>query len=172
VVIAGAFLAAAAVFAVLSVRLFVVPPVPGPERVDAIVVLGGAGPRIRTALTLAEQGYADEIVFSTPAGEYFGRPLGVCLNGVLGVRVTCVDPVPVTTQGEARIIGQLADERGWTSVMVVASDSQALRALVLTRRCFDGEVRMAHVTSDHPWWYEIPYEWGATIKAFTLKRGC
>ena len=159
-------------FALLSIRLFVVPPVPGPAPVDAIVVLGGSGDRVREGLRLAQAGYAREVVFSTPSGEYSGRPLGVCVHGVLGLQVSCVDPVPVTTQGEARIIGRLAAERGWRSVIVVSSDSQALRARIVTQRCFDGEVRMAHVPSGNPAFYDVAYEWGALVKAFTLKRGC
>ena len=63
-----------ALFLVLTAVLFVWPATNAPRRSDAIVVLGGSGPRIQKGLALARAGYAPYLVISDPgASPAIGR---------------------------------------------------------------------------------------------------
>jgi len=164
--------------AVLSIPLFVDPDVDEPRAVDAVVVLAGGGNREDPAVSLVEQGYADVVVFSDPgrgtlqftANQYCNS--SNALRVPEGVEQICFDPDPGTTQGEVRAIAVMAEERGWTSVMMVASTDQVSRARRLLERCWDGEILMIGVDHDQPVPVRIAYEWGATLKSYTVSRGC
>ena len=69
-----AIAALVALFLVLTAVLFVWPATNAPRRSDAIVVLGGSGPRIQKGLALARAGYAPYLVISDPDDE--PMPLG------------------------------------------------------------------------------------------------
>ena len=90
-----AIAALVALFLVLTAVLFVWPATNAPRRSDAIVVLGGSGPRIPKGLALARAGYAPYLVISDPGNE-------PCHWAVPNVKVICFVPDPSTTQGEAR----------------------------------------------------------------------
>ncbi|MDH3704437.1 MAG: YdcF family protein [Acidimicrobiia bacterium] len=177
-----ALLAALAVvvlgMAVASVPLFVNPDVDEPRAVDAVVVLAGGGNREDPAVSLVERGYADVVVFSDPgrgslpftANQYCNSRNA--LRVPEGVEQICFDPDPGTTQGEVRAIAALAEERDWTGVMMVASTDQVTRARRLLERCWDGDIVMIGVDHDQSLPIRIAYEWGATLKSYTVNRGC
>ncbi|MEZ5244776.1 MAG: ElyC/SanA/YdcF family protein [Acidimicrobiales bacterium] len=161
----------------LTERWFVHPHKDEPGTADAIFVLGGGGDRVGYALDLARDGVATEVVFASPfvASEnvWAARPCNRVRPPRFSdeVTFTCYEPDPATTRGEARLLRDLAAERGWETVVVVASTDQITRARRLIARCWDGEVRVTGPDHDDPWPIRALYEWGAGIKA-TLLRGC
>ncbi len=141
---------------------------------DAIVVLAGGGDRTEMGADLANQGLAPVVVFADPGRDSSAITANPYCNGrsALEADVVCFDPHPAKTQGEARMAALLADERGWDNIIVVASTDQVTRAQRLLGRCYDGAAQMVGV--DHDSWplVRAAYEWGATAKAHTIKRGC
>lgn len=154
-----------------TARLLVWPSLPElPAHADAIVELGGPGDRDSVALALARAHRADYVVQSTVASDARSN---TCLPAVPDVTVLCFHADPNTTRGEAQAIGRLADQYGWRSIILVTTPDQAWRATVRVGRCFDGEVFVS--TARLPaleWFRQIPYQWGATVKAFTFERDC
>jgi hypothetical protein len=156
----------------LTLRLFVFPVTNAPERSGAIFVLGGSGGGpITEGVILAKKGYAPLLDISL-------RPNQVCTPRVfhltVPVRVTCFHANPQTTQGEARSIARVAEANHLHRIIVVAPMSQVTRARLRVSRCYSGQILMDGVTTGTAWqWaYAIAYEWGATVKALTLQRGC
>jgi hypothetical protein len=161
------------VFAVLTARLFIWPDLaPVPARVDAVIELGGAAVdgRDRLAVALARAHRAPFLVQSTVVEE---AGTDRCLPPVPDVTVLCFHPDPETTRGEAEYIGREAARRHWTSIVLVTTPDQAWRAKLRTTRCFSGRVYVA--TSPLPafeYLWQVPYQWAATLKAFTVQRAC
>lgn len=166
--------AAMVLFAASSYRLFLEPSVDAPTPADAVVMLGGRGPRGDEALKLLNEGYADTVAFSAPYDEDTGvwdmKPCNPGLQPVDG-QVVCFEADPATTQGEVRAIVDLAAERGWTHIIVVASKDQVTRGRILFDRCWEGDADFVGVSPPDPL-FRLAYEWGATVKALTIKRGC
>lgn len=160
-------------FSVATARLFVWPDLqPVPAQADAIVELAGPGAfdRDRVALLLAREHRARYLVQST---EQSDAGSDTCLPPVTGVTVLCIYAQPPTTRGEARYIARLAAQYHWTSVILVTTPDQALRAHLRVTRCFHGGVSVS--TARLPlvdWLWQIPYQWAATIKALTVQRSC
>jgi hypothetical protein len=133
---------ATAVVVVLGVASlpFVVPPSPTVDRTDVAVVLdGGDGERIRRALELVQAGATDTLAIAE--GDR-GDPVGsdrLC-DGTATLTVVCFRPDPISTAGEARALGALADRHGWEHVTVVTSTYHALRSGIAFRQCVDGRV--------------------------------
>lgn len=161
---------------VLTDRWFVHPRVDEPGTADAIFILGGGGDRAAFAIDLVRDGVATDVVFASVYVEEQGvwaapcnssRPDGVPDETTF----RCFEPDPATTRGEARLLGDLAETEGWTSVVVVVSTDQITRARRLIERCWDGEIRMTGPDHDQTWPLRAVYEWGAGIKA-TLIRSC
>jgi uncharacterized SAM-binding protein YcdF (DUF218 family) len=165
----GAVLFVAAVAAVTA-RVFVRPDLePLPGRADAIIELGG--PRMldrdRVALELAREHRAPVLIQSTIASDTR------CLPPAGGVRVECFEADPRTTRGEAHYIAAIAAERNWDSIILVTTPDQAWRARLRLSRCFPGKVYSATAPLRwHDWFRQIPYQWGASIKALTVERAC
>ena len=161
----------AVLFSVTTARLFVSPSLPPlPDHADAIIELGGPGDRDAAAVDLARQGRAPVLVQSTTAGD---AATGRCLAPMPGVTILCFHPDPNTTQGEARAIAALARQHGWRSVILVTSRDHAWRARLWVGRCFGGDVYVS--TTSLPlrhWPRQIPYQWGATVKALTVDTSC
>lgn len=156
-------------FAAATVRLLVWPVQAAPSSVSAIVMLAGPGNRLPVALRLAREDRAPVLVVSQGWMGYGGP----CPPTIPGVRVMCFDPSPGNTRGEAEYVGQLAKRYGWHSILVVATQPQAVRAQLLVRRCFNGQAYV--VTAPIPagtWPYQLPYGWGALFKAIFLVRTC
>ncbi len=159
------FIVLVVLFAAATVRLFILPARDSPRHVDAIVVLGGPGPRLDAGLRLAREGYAPNLLVSTPG---HGCPLPIPR-----VRILCFYPHPSTTQGEAEYTADAARQYGWKSLMVVVPTTQTTRARIRFKRCTG--IKIAYVTEsqsglDVP--YSIAYEWAALAKALVLQRSC
>lgn len=160
-----------AVFAALTVRLFVLPARGMPPRVDAIVMLNGSGDRFGTALGLAREHRAPYVVIARGSPRWARG--GDCAAPIPRETIICFDPVPSTTRGEAEFAGRLARKYGWRSMVLVTSTPQDSRARLRVERCFPGSVYV--VTAPLParaWPYEIAYEWAATVKAVAVQRAC
>jgi uncharacterized SAM-binding protein YcdF (DUF218 family) len=160
-------------FGTVTARLFIWPDLePLPPRVDAIIELGGAADdaRDRLALELARTHRAPIVIQSTVVRE---AGTDRCLPPVSGVTILCFHPEPNTTRGEAEYIGKMAEQRHWTSVVLVTTPDHAWRARLRVSRCFGGNVYVS--TSPLPpleFLWAVPYQWAATAKALTVERSC
>ncbi len=158
------------VLTAVTARLFVWPEQGTPPHVDAIIKLGGPADRHRelAALALAQSEVAPVLVLSTAAVDG-----GACSLRIPGVAVTCFSPNPSTTQGEAEFVGRMASLNHWQSITLVTTPDQAWRARLRMHRCFNGAVYSS--TTPLPSWrwvLQIPYQWGATIKAVVFNTEC
>jgi uncharacterized SAM-binding protein YcdF (DUF218 family) len=169
-VLAATLLTLIVLFCGLTVRLFVLPTTGMPARVNAIVVLGGPGDRLSLGLQLAQQGHAPYLLLSN--GLPFVPP-ALCEPQRRSFTVVCWNPSPLNTKGEAEFVGRMARQHHWTSVVLVTTPDQAWRAALYVRRCYTGKIYSVTTPLDRTQWpYKIAYQWGATIKAETLQRGC
>jgi uncharacterized SAM-binding protein YcdF (DUF218 family) len=159
-----------ALWGALSAVLFVWPsldPIKG-ARADAILVMGGPGPRLQVALELAKEHAAPVMLVSVASVRWNCPSLDVP-----GVRVECFRPDPFTTQGEARYVAGQARVHGWHSLIVVSSVPQSTRARLRVERCFHGTVKVVGARpSLASWTYGVIYEWGALVKALVWQRSC
>ncbi|MGF7235851.1 MAG: YdcF family protein [Frankia sp.] len=120
-----------------------------------------------TALKLAREGGAPQLVVSTPG--YASCPR----DTIAHVTVTCFYPHPTSTQGEARAIGQLATDRHWKRILVVTRRAQDTRTRLRVERCYPGQLLINTVSPPlRKWPYQVTYEWGALLKALVWQRGC
>jgi uncharacterized SAM-binding protein YcdF (DUF218 family) len=158
--------------AAATARWILWPDTDEPGRADAVVVLGGgAGERLPAALELVKQGVAPVLLVShgeREAPELCGREEPF--------EVICFEPKPDRTRGEAAYAARLARERGWRSILVVTSRYHAVRARMLFRRCFDGEVRAVGVRPPSAGGLPTPKslvrEWASYGHAFLVQRHC
>ncbi len=175
-IIAGSLVSVAVLaFALLTNQWFLSPAVAAePLEADAIIVLAGGGDRTGKGAELAEAGLAPVIVYADPGRDQGSVTANRYCNGreSLPVEVICVDPQPAKTQGEARAATLLAEQRGWENLIVVASTDQITRARRLFDRCGDAELQMVDVAHTSSPLTRSVYEWGATLKSVTVKRGC
>ena len=160
----------------VATRLFVFPITDEPGTADVVVVLDGGGPRHWHGVDLVVDGVAEEIVhMSEWSAVRRAYTVGPCRNRPARyddtVTVTCPTPDPDTTVGEVHHLVDLADDRGWDEIVVVASTDQITRARMLLARCFDGEARFTGPDHDDPWWERMVYETAATAAAL-LDPGC
>ena len=126
---------------IVAAALFVWPPESVPARADAVVVLsGGRGPRLASALALVQRGVAPVLVVSDGWAPTWPEANRLCAGRPADYRVECFDPEPYNTRGEAEAFARLAARRGWSSVVVVSSRYHTVRAGMLFRRCFEGAV--------------------------------
>ena len=148
-----------------------------PNRADAIVVLsGGLNRRLDPALELACRRVAPILAISSAfVGDPWKKARRLCRGqeGQTRFRVLCFSATPYSTRGEARAIARLARDHGCHRVVVVTSTYHLLRARMLIRRCYPGELWV--VGADSTWW-KLPEEWasetGKLLVQLTLRRGC
>jgi uncharacterized SAM-binding protein YcdF (DUF218 family) len=159
-------------FAATTARVFVWPSLPPlPDHVDAIIELAGPGDRDAVAMALAKEHHAPLLIQSTLERDITHPE--TCLPAIQDVTIECFQPVPPTTRGEARYIGERAAAAHWSSVIIVTTPDHAWRARLRVERCFPGQVYVA--TSPLPtvdWLRQIPYQWAATVKAELFQRDC
>jgi uncharacterized SAM-binding protein YcdF (DUF218 family) len=143
------------------------------QRVDAIVVLGGEHDgREDYGLNLARAGWAPTVVMSNPYDT--GDPVmtRVCRE-VADVEVICARPDPLTTRGEAMLMRRLAQQRGWSNIMVISWRYHLPRARLIFRQCFSAEpaatvmvaVPRRYRFSALRWELEFAYQWAGLAKA-------
>lgn len=165
----------ALVFLLLTNLWFLSPTVADkPVAADAIIVLAGGGDRTTKGAELAAAGLAPVVVYADPGRDSGSVTANRYCNGreSLPAEVICVDPQPAKTQGEARAAMLLAEQRGWENLIVVASTDQVTRARRLFNRCGDATLQMVDVEHASSPVKRAVYEWGATLKSVTTKRGC
>ncbi len=156
-------------FVAVSTRAFALPRQASPRHAGAILSLDGnaEASRARTAVGLAERGFAPVLLFSQ--GNFRTTP---CPRAP-GVRLVCFWPHPARTIGEIAFGVAWARRHGIRRLLVVAGWAQTTRARLLVHRCFPGAATV--VSAPMPAWqlpYEVVYEWGATLRALLGDRGC
>lgn len=164
----GEALAAAGLLA----SMIVWPVMGTPAHADVVVLLSGDGARLPVALDLMRKGVARTLVF-------VGQPDTVAVIDLCQdpqpFEVVCLRPSPDNTRQEARVAGQFAEARKWTTMVIVTSRLHVTRARLLFRRCFDGRV---WARGDYPHYgfdfarREVVHEWLALGQATILARGC
>lgn len=147
------------------------------QPVDAIVVLGGEHDgREQFGITLAKEGWAPTVVLSNPYLVPDPIMQRACRDtvGTRGpIQVLCPVPDPLTTRGEALMMRELADQRGWKRIIVVSWQYHLRRARMIFRQCFSdesGAVTMFAVPRRYHysplfWEYVYAYQWGGLAKA-------
>lgn len=122
--------------------VYVNPKIDEPEQADAIIVLGGAHDgREELGLTLAEQGYAPQIIFSNPYRADDTKMKAIC-EGTYAFELSCFTPYPSTTRGEGREIRRRAEQEGWKRVIVVTFIPHVSRTRHIIENCWDGEIKV------------------------------
>lgn len=132
--------AVAATLWVATKRLFIAPSADRlPARADAVIILSGdAGDRLQRATELMKQGRAPVLVIVNGRQE---APTA-CADRRAHI-VLCPTPASVSTRGDAKIVGTLAEKNAWTRIIVVTSEYHVTRARVLLKRCTAAEIHMA-----------------------------
>ncbi|MFK0006883.1 YdcF family protein [Paenarthrobacter sp. NPDC090520] len=139
-----ACVAAFALWILLAIQFFALPPQATPHHTDAIVVLGGMSrERLPVAQDLQKSLDIPVLVVSTTglSGNVEGDAL-CSESGGDDPDLVCFRPDPLNTRGEADAVASLAAKHGWESVTVVTSDYHLMRAGTLMRQCTSVEVQM------------------------------
>ena len=155
-----------AVWLVACIAVFAFPRSDRPGGTDVTYVLASDGGH--AALRDHRELWAGEVVVSRPVSVADLPIYAVCEEP----GVTCIAPLPETTQGEAMVFAALAEQRGWESVTVVSQTSHLPRIRILMERCYPGTVHAVAISE--PWWiwpYRFVYETGAMAKV-ALTPGC
>jgi uncharacterized SAM-binding protein YcdF (DUF218 family) len=139
---------------------------------DAVVLFAGATERLDTAVELMENGAAPSLVI--PNGTDIEDAEDLC-EGDASFEVVCPITDEVTTAGEARAIGRIAGERGWSSLIAVTSVYHVHRATFLLGRCHDGPVDVVTPSRDigvGDLVDKIPHEWAGFLAALVFQPAC
>lgn len=169
------FVMAVIVVAVGSWQWLIQPTLDEPTSADAVVVFAGEqSSRLETAIELLDRGVATALVLPNGNAPGWDVANAMCAQPQ-SFDVYCFTPGTDDSWGEARGIGRLADDNGWTELVAVTSTYHASRARVLLGRCTEAEVA---VVADRPelsvvgWVSRLGREWNALIAAQTYKRSC
>jgi uncharacterized SAM-binding protein YcdF (DUF218 family) len=165
------------IWLVLCAVLFVWPRAAStPRSADAVVVLsGGRNSRLDPGIALVRRGVAEVLVISGARDDrHWPKARRLCRQGrIAAAQVICFEPRPFSTRGEARAIGRLAREHGWSRIVIVTSTFHVTRARMLVRRCYDGRLWLSGTPT--PWW-RLPEEWafetGKLAVQLTAERSC
>lgn len=142
-------------------------------KADAIVVLGGEHDgREAYGLGLAEQGFAKTVLLSNPYHSQ-DKVMATACRPRSDIEVICRAPVPSTTRGEALMARELAEARGWHTIIVVSWRYHLPRARRIFDQCFvtpGRSVIMRDVPREYPfsmvkWQYIFLYQYGGWVKA-------
>lgn len=167
-------LALTALAAVAGWPVFVRPQVDPLRPADAIVVLGGTPyERFDLGLELARARWAPELLIAASTGLDDPRMDRYCRTRY-PFRVTCFEPRPWTTRGEAQEIRRQAAAKGWRHIIVVTFTPHISRARYIVDRCFDGELTMIASpgrTDPMFWTWMYLRQSAGYLKAFT-ETGC
>jgi uncharacterized SAM-binding protein YcdF (DUF218 family) len=151
------------------------PKVDHPKHADAIIILGSPenNARIEAAQRLLDQHVSNQLVISlnSPLQRHAAH---LCTHPPAGITVTCFQPNPSSTRGEAEEMRRLAQQHGWRSIVVVTSTFHVSRARMIFKRCISGTVYMVAARKGiglATWSYQYLYQTGAFIKA-VLQSGC
>ncbi|KWX26187.1 MULTISPECIES: YdcF family protein [Mycolicibacterium] len=143
------------------------------RKADAVIVLGGEHDgREDYGLSLVRDGAAPVLVLSDPYPPTDRIMRRVCQEAVANVEILCRKPELLTTRGEAILTRQLAQERGWKSVIVVSWRYHLPRARRIFEQCFSpdpGALVMRAVPRDYDfsvaeWQFTYLYQNISTVK--------
>lgn len=149
------------------------------RKVDAIVVLGGEHDgREAYGVDLAKSGLASAVLLSNAYGSDDPVMREQCAASTAAVTIICRTPEPFNTKGEAIMTRELADQHGWSSVMVISWRYHLPRARYLFEHCFSsqpGAVSMHEVPRTYDfspltWQYTFLYQSAGFAKA--MLEGC
>ena len=155
--------------------LFVRPATGAPERADAAIVLSGTWEtRVEEGIRLARTGVVPTLVFVGRVDSPAAARLCEDQAGLVA-EVICLVPELDNTRTEVRAAAELAERRGWRSLVLVTSTHHVSRAGMLLRRCYSG--RVAVVGTDLPPGIHLTprlfgHEWGALLRDLLIRRGC
>jgi hypothetical protein len=173
-VLAG-FVALAVIIAVVGLPLYAFPRTEPGRKTDVIMVIGPPDPsRIRIAERMIGRGLSDRLVVSVPKSGFLSAVEQRVCTERQAFPVTCFTPDPFTTQGEARELGRLAKQNGWTSASVITYTPHIFRSRIIMQRCFSGELDMVADRSPigiRGWVYAYLYQTGALVKV-ALHQSC
>jgi uncharacterized SAM-binding protein YcdF (DUF218 family) len=157
---------------VTFVRLFVVTVSDEPLTDGPVVVLGGGGgERFELARQLLPEPASDRPLILS----YARREEKAVAGGCERDGVECIAPLPLSTWGEAKEVGRLAEAAGWSGVTVVTTEFHTARSRQLFRRCVDAPVAVVGATS--PWGGSVPvrravHEAAASAFSLLFYRDC
>lgn len=135
----------ASIVFVAGLPAYVFPATHTPNEVDAILVLGPASDSRRAIAEelMTKQEISSNLVLSVPEfGNRSAEKWVACNTPSETTTTTCFHADPFTTLGEARGFSELAQQNGWTSVVVITATTHVTRARLLMERCYDGEISM------------------------------
>jgi uncharacterized SAM-binding protein YcdF (DUF218 family) len=141
-----------------------------PDTADAVMVFAGEADRFDLGWDLVESGVAPVLVLN--AVDLPANAVDWCDWEATGFDVVCLIPSNDGTRGEAQAFGELATQRGWTSVVGVTGDYHVQRAKLLLRRCFGGQVVMAQLNWDKVSSEVVRKELLAIGQAVLVERSC
>ncbi|GAA3630336.1 hypothetical protein GCM10022223_55050 [Kineosporia mesophila] len=147
------------------------------ETVDAILALGGRTETALYAQQLVEQGGASVLIVSDPypTDDPDFQPVhDLCASKPTDYQLICFRPDPMTTRGEARELGRLAQENDWDRVGVVAAKYHISRTRSIVDRCYPGTLLMIEAPlSIRPlnWTYQYVRQTLGYVKV-ALQDGC
>ncbi len=171
-------LAAALLFALAGLPVYVLPAHDEPRAVDAVYVIGPpADQRIALAESMIAGGLADTLVVSLSDLERDRAQAPAAVAACTEPQdfpVVCAMPDPFTTRGEARWLRDLAVERGWDSVAVVTMTPHLTRTRVIMERCWGGDI--VYLDSGERlrpdvWAFQYLYQTAGFLKV-ALEHGC
>lgn len=159
----------------LDVRLVAFPrQEAAPGHADVLFVLGphDSG-RVAYALQLMNSGVADELVVSTPVlGSVFrSEPSTSFCAEEHPYPVTCFEPDPSTTRGEAAQLARWRTERDWDRIIVLTTRPHVSRTRYVMGKCAGGPVTVwSYDAAMTPlgWAYQFAYQGLAFIKAIAM----
>jgi uncharacterized SAM-binding protein YcdF (DUF218 family) len=161
----GAVSGAVMLWLVVAIQLFVNVEPLSVHRTDAVIMLGGAASeRLPVALRMQGELGAPVLVLSHTDSLGNAAADDIC-NSAAFPRpgLVCFRPSGMDTRSEARIIADLADANGWTSVTVVTSSYHVTRARRLIGQCTTADVQMV---ASHP--ALSPGQW---LRRFVIESG-
>ena len=172
-ILAWTLASVAAIAAVLTFVWFVDPDTAEVETVgpaDAVVLFAGSPERLETAVELMERGAAPSLVI--PNGTTADVGTNLCRQA--SFQVFCPDTGEISTWGEARAIGRLAEENGWSRLIAVTSVYHVHRASSLLRKCHEGPVEVVTPPRDVDldWVGKIGHEWAGYLASALLITTC
>jgi uncharacterized SAM-binding protein YcdF (DUF218 family) len=107
------------------------------RKADAIVVLGGEHDgREQYGLQLLRDGLAPVLLMSDPYPSTDAAMQRACRTRIENREVLCQRPEETTTRGEAIRARQLAEERGWKTLIIVSWRYHLPRARLTFEGCF------------------------------------
>lgn len=171
VVVAGVVAVLAVAAAGTLFKLFVFPTATPVQRPQAVVVLGGLDgtSRLQRGIEVVQDNPGSVLMLSLPG---VGQQCPAFLDTAVAQHV-CFVPDPASTQGEAQAATAYARQQGWSTIDVVVTADQVLRAQDRFDRCWEGSLGIVEAPTDRQAVVKmIPYQLAAVLKSLVVTPGC